>query len=578
MLLAAACRHRRVWFKNRSTLTGCRVTSLRLSWPTPNGDSFRRKALRHAAGQPVMSRFLDKFLANLPGNVPGASLPAASSSLPSTQQGWGPLDLTLDGIVLLDDKGNIRDANARALEFLHNSLPAMTGYDFWDVVPQEIAEQHQNATDEALRSSERYTFVVHQNFENSWVEYTIRRHLEGYIVNLREAGSVQKLQRQLEESKRYNQLIFEANPNAMWVFDLATLRIFAVNQAAVRFYGIARKVFLTLGMDALFPEGEGAELLRSLRRGTEVKNSREGQPEMRLCKQKKVDGKEVLVELAWSQVKWDDQQAVLVSLADISDRHLADSTLKRANAELQQALVVQQGELKNARHDLLTFTQAVSSDLQDSLHVAHGFAARLAEKYSLALDEQGRHYLKRIQASISQLAKLIDDLRTLAQLPLRSGAPEMVDLAPVCHLLIAGLRKRDMDRDVTIEMGNSLMMVGNKGLLTTAMECLLENAWKFTSKKPEAWIKVGLLPGKVPGDLILQVADNGAGFDPVYGGNLFTAFQRLHSAADFPGNGLGLAIIKRVAQIHGGTVWAESPDQNGASFFMALPQAITSAP
>lgn len=389
-------------------------------------------------------------------------------------------------------------------------------------------------------------------------------------VNLREAGATQRLQHLLEDSKRYNQLIFEANPNAMWVFDLATLRIFAVNQASVRFYGIARKVFMTLSMEDLFPQGEGAELLRSLRPG---KENKEVQSEMRLCKQKKMDGKQVLVELAWSHVKWDGEQAVLVSLADISERHLADSTLKQANAELQQALIAQQGELKNARQDLLAFTQAVSSDLQDSLHVADGFAARLAEKYSLALDEPGRHYVSRIQASISQLAKLVDDLRTLAQLPLRSGIPEVIDLAPVCHSLIAGLRKRDPGRDVTIEMDSRLLLVGNKGLLTTAMACLLENAWKFTSKKSEAWIKVGLLPGKAAGELVLLVADNGAGFDPVYGGNLFTAFQRLHSSADFPGNGLGLAIIKRVAQIHGGTVWAESPDQVGASFFMALPQA-----
>lgn len=522
-----------------------------------------------------MSRFLDKFRMNPKGSSPEACQPDASSVLPSTQQGWGFLDMALDGIVLLDDKGNILDANSRALEFLHSSLPVVSGFDFWDVMSQEIAEQHQDATEKALASSERYSFIAHQNFENSWVEYTFRRHSQGYVVNLREAGSTQRLQRLLEDSKRYNQLIFEANPNAMWVFDLTTLRIFAVNQAAVKFYGIARKVFMTLGMEALFPEGEGAELLSSLRPGTDGK---EVQPEMRLCKQNKMDGKQVLVELAWSHVKWDGHQAVLVSLADISDRHLADSSLKRANTELQQTLLAQQDELKNVRHDLLAFTQAVSSDLQDSLHVAHGFAARLAEKYSLALDEQGRHYVRRIQASISQLARLVDDLRTLAQLPLRSGAVEAIDLAPVCQSLIAGLRKRDPTRDVTIEMTGSLLLVGNKSLLTTAMTCLLENAWKFTSKKPEAWIKVGLLPGKVASELVLVVADNGAGFDPVYGGNLFTAFQRLHSSADFPGNGLGLAIIKRVAQIHGGMVWAESTDKVGASFFMALPQTGASVP
>ena len=497
-------------------------------------------------------------------------MPSANDDRSSMLQEVKPLDLSLDAIVMLDDEGRIVDANARALELLHSSLSAVSGFNFWDVVSRDIAEQHRDATDQSLASSARYSFTAHQKFENSWVEYTFRRLAKGFVVNLREAGSTHKLQRLLEESKRYNQLIFEANPNAMWVFDLSTLKIFAVNQAAVKFYGISHTVFMTLGMDALFPEGEGAELLRSLRPG---KDGKEVQSEMRLCKQKKMDGKQVLVELAWSHVKWDDHQAVLVSLADLSDRHLADSSLKRANAELQQVMLAQRSELETVKHDLLAFTQAVSSDLQDSLHVAHGFAARLAEKYSLALDEQGRHYVRRIQASISQLATLVDDLRTLAQLPLRSGAVDAIDLAPVCQSLIAGLRKRDPNRDVTIEMPDNLRLEGNKSLLTTAMTCMLENAWKFTSKKSEAWIKVGLLPGKATGQLILVVADNGAGFDPVYGSNLFTAFQRLHSAAEFTGNGLGLASSKRVAQLHGGTVWAESTGQTGASFFMALPQA-----
>ena len=529
-----------------------------------------------------MSNFLDKC----PSSPSGPSDPSglASQSTPLNRsceislqanpaapsavlQAWHAEDLTLDGIMLLDSQSVIIDANARALEFLRRALPAISGYSLWDVLPQEIATQHEEAAELALGAQERYTFVTHEHFENSWVEYTLRPRAEGCVVNLREAGPAQKYQRLLEESRRYNQLIFEANPNAMWVFDRASRQIFAANQAAVRFYGYGRKDFMALEMQVLFPGEEGVELLASLNA------AKEGQSDMRLCQQKKIDGKIVLVELAWSQVKWNGYQAVLVSLADISDRHLADSALRKSNTELQKTLIAQQAELKTVRHDLLTFTQAVSSDLQDSLHVAHGFAARLAEKYSPVLDDQGTHYVRRIQASISQLAQLVDDLRTLAQLPLRSGIVELVDLAPVCALLIAGLRKREPDRNVTVEMDNKLMLVGNKSLLTTAMSCLLDNAWKFTSKKAEAWIKVGLLPGKAFGELVLEVADNGAGFDSVYAGNLFTAFQRLHSSADFAGNGLGLAIIKRVAQVHGGTAWAQSPDQAGASFFMSLPNA-----
>ena len=512
---------------------------------------------------------------NQPASPPSDS---AQESLPSSscldEQAWDPLRLTHEGILLLDAAGIVTAANARALELLHCTLPALSGHSFWAAIPPEVAAQHQDITEQVLLNSDRHVFIAHQRAQKSSVEYTFRRHLPGYVVNLREAASVQRLQCLLEDSKRYNELIFEANPNAMWVFDLASLRIFAVNQAAVKFYEIPRKVFMTLGMEALFPEGEGAELLHSLRPG---KTNGGALPELRLCKQRKMNGQQILVELAWSPVNWDGHQAVLVSLADISQRHLADSALKRANAELQQALAVQQSELKKTRNDLLAFTQAVSSDLQDSLHVANGFAAVLAEKYSAVLDGPGRHYVRRIQASIYLLAKLVDDLRTLAQLPLQTGAAGMMDLAPVCQSLIANLRKRDPGREVSIEMESRLLLVGNKALLVTAMTCLLENAWKFTSKKTEAWIKIGLLPGQVAGEIVLQVSDNGAGFDTSYSGNLFTAFQRLHSSADFSGNGLGLAIVKRVAELHGGRAWAESSGQTGASFFMALPQGPVSA-
>ncbi|MDQ3058243.1 MAG: ATP-binding protein [Pseudomonadota bacterium] len=482
---------------------------------------------------------------------------------------WGPLDLSCDGIVLLDQNQVATAANAPALEFLCCMLPAVTGRDFWQVVPPEVATQHQIATHQHLASAEHHSFTVHHTLEDRWVEYIFRRHPAGFVVNLRDADAVQRLQHLLDDNKRYNRMIFEANPNAMWVFDRTSRRIFSVNQAAISFYAIPRKVFMSLKMEALFPEGEGAELLNSLKPG---KDGHQAPSELRLCKQRKMNGQEMLVELAWSLVNWDGHQAVLVSLADISQRHLADSALRRANAALEQALQTQQAELKRSRQDLLAFTQAVSSDLQDSLHVAHGFAARLAEKYSPVLDEPGRHYVRRIQASISLLAKLLDDLRTLAQLPLRAGAPEPLDLALVCHKLVAALRKEAPQRNVTIEMEDSLPLVGSRGLLVTVMGCLLENAWKFTSKKAEAWIKVELLQDKSTGEMILRIADNGAGFDASYSGQLFTAFQRLHSSADFPGNGLGLAIVKRAAELQGGRVWAES-DPTGASFFMALPQA-----
>ena len=485
------------------------------------------------------------------------------------------MDLTCDGIVLLDVTQAIVDANALALELLQSTHAAVIGREFWDILPEQIAGQYQDATCQALASAPQYRFVGHQNFADSWLEVTFRRNGQGYVVNLRDVGADQRQQQALLNSERYNQVIFEANPNAMWVFDASSSQIFAANHAAVAFYRMPRTKFVTLGVTALFPDGDASALFDALSASLGSKDVR---PRLSLCPQQKMDGEQALVELAWSLIDWNDQQAVMVSVADVSQRHLADGALRRSNSELEATLAARTVELQSARHDLVAFTQAISTDLQDSLHAANGFALRLGEKYAAVLDEPGRHYVKRIQASIRQLGKLVDDLRTLSQLSHRAGLPEVFDLVPACRDIMTNLQKGDPARVVTVEMPISLRVVGDRNRLVAALGYLLENAWKFTSKKSEAWIRLGVAPAKAAGEVILEVSDNGAGFDSAYSRNLFTAFQRLHSSADFPGNGLGLAIVKRVAELHEGRVWAESGEQAGATFFLALPGALSTDP
>jgi len=155
---------------------------------------------------------------------------------------------------------------------------------------------------------------------------------------------------------------------------------------------------------------------------------------------------------------------VLVSLADVTDRHLADRALRRENAEFEEEVARLQGELKATSRDLAAFTYALSNDLQGPLHAVNGFASMLAEKYSVVLDEAGRHYIDRIQASTRQLAKLVADLRILVQLPKLSGHPEKINLEGVSSVLIDDLHKRDPLRVVTVEMDLSVTLWADRGL------------------------------------------------------------------------------------------------------------------
>jgi light-regulated signal transduction histidine kinase (bacteriophytochrome) len=268
---------------------------------------------------------------------------------------------------------------------------------------------------------------------------------------------------------------------------------------------------------------------------------------------------------------WNEHRAVLVTIADVTDRHLADRELRRENAELEEALQLTRAELDNTNRDLAAFTYALSNDLQGPLHAANGYASILLDKYAAPLEGPGQHYISRIQASTRQLAGLVDDLRCLVQLPQASAAPDTFDIKRICETLIEELRSRDPGRAVTVEVVSGLMLSADRALVTIALRALLDNAWKFTSTRPEGWVRVRLLPGADPEERILQVSDNGTGFDAAYADTLFIAFKRLHSAAAFPGNGLGLAIVKRVADRHGGTAWGETTD-TGATFSMSFPR------
>lgn len=479
---------------------------------------------------------------------------------------WSALDLALDGIVVLDSAGKIEELNAVARRLLNCTKSDVEGRDFWDAVLPDITRQFQPACIAAIKRREPHSFVAHSEFEGDALEFAFRPSPTGCVVNLKDATPVQSLQLLLDESESANQLLFKANPNPMWVCDMAALHVMDVNQAAVDFYGISKGNFLARKLESLFPDGSGATLFTSAR------SAGAGKIALQICSQVKGDGTVVLVELASSRITWQGQEATLVSLADVAARHLSDQTLRSENTNLKQALDSLSDELANARRDVSAFAYALSHDLQTPLHAANGFASMLADKYGPVLDDAGRHYISRIQASTRKMAELVDDLRTLVQLPQLIDPLEMLDVSVLCAPILHDLQIRNPDRMVTFDMQTGSFICANKRMLVIALTCLLENAWKFTGKKPDAWIAVAVIPGETPGERVLQVSDNGAGFDVAYSGKLFLPFQRLHSSADYPGNGLGLVTVKRVTERHGGRVWATTTS-SGASFFMSLPQS-----
>ncbi|MES3000383.1 MAG: PAS domain-containing protein [Pseudomonadota bacterium] len=221
--------------------------------------------------------------------------------------------------------------------------------------------------------------------------------------------------------------------------------------------------------------------------------------------------------------------------------------------------------LRSSNQELEAFSYSVSHDLRAPLGAIGGFSKALTLKLGPQADERARHYLARIQAGVEKMEQLIDALLLIAKVartPLNYGA---VDLGAMAREAVEGLQAQQPRADVEVRIAEGLAVQGDARLLRLVVENLVGNAWKFTSHTPRAVIELGRQD-----DGTFFVRDNGVGFDMAYASKLFGAFQRLHTEAEFPGTGIGLATVRRIVTRHQGRVWAESSPGDGTVFYFTL--------
>ncbi|MBM4328165.1 MAG: PAS domain S-box protein [Deltaproteobacteria bacterium] len=273
-----------------------------------------------------------------------------------------------------------------------------------------------------------------------------------------------------------------------------------------------------------------------------------------------------------------EDQALLQYIADRAAVAIANArlfeTVRRLNAELERRVAERTAQLQLANKELEAFSYSVSHDLRAPLRAIDGFSRLLLERGQDSVDAQARDYLFRVRASTQRMGRLIDDLLQLSRLTRNEMSIGPVDLSAMVREIADELSLANPERDVELTVEDGLHAQGDQRLLRVALENLLANAWKFTSGKPTARIEFGAM--EQDGQVVYCVRDNGAGFDMAYVEKLFGAFQRLHSATDFPGTGIGLAIVQRVIHRHGGRVWAEGVEAQGSAFYFTLPRGAQS--
>lgn len=216
-----------------------------------------------------------------------------------------------------------------------------------------------------------------------------------------------------------------------------------------------------------------------------------------------------------------------------------------------------------------SFSYTVSHDLRAPLRVVEGFARILKEDYGRLLDRIGNDHLDRVMGAAARMNSMIDALLSLAQLSAQPLARQPVNLSQLASYVIEELRRSAPERPVEVKIQPQLVVQGDPTLLRMVLENLLSNAWKYSGKCAQAQILFEARQEK-NGQLIYVVGDNGAGFDMRFADRLFGVFQRLHSASDFQGTGVGLASVRRIVRRHGGDIWAESEVGQGARFYFTL--------
>jgi signal transduction histidine kinase len=252
----------------------------------------------------------------------------------------------------------------------------------------------------------------------------------------------------------------------------------------------------------------------------------------------------------------------------LSQIQIRDEALRQAHSELEGKIQDRTRQLIAANQELEAFSYSVSHDLRNPLDALQGFIYILATEYGDKLDAQGQEHLRSMRLSATRMAELIEDLLNLARVNTTAIHPEKVDLREVAVEVADALARREPHRKIDFVATACEIVTADRRLMRIVLENLLGNAWKYTANQSNARVEFGC--EQRAGRTVFYVRDNGAGFDPRFSDRLFKPFQRLHSTAEFPGSGIGLATVQRIVTRHGGDVWAQGMSGSGASFYFTI--------
>jgi PAS domain S-box-containing protein len=485
-----------------------------------------------------------------------------------------------DAIISLDQAQRIVLFNRGAEIIFGYSAAELVGQPLDLLIPARLADAHRQHIREfaleenAMRTMGKNRVVMGLRKDGSEfpVEANVSKLWQNgrwvFTVFLRDVTERVRAERVLQEKDKMLTLVGTMAKVGGWEFDTRTLKGTWTDEVA-RIHDMDPKAETGAEIGLAFYQGESRERIdAAVKEAIEHGTPYDLELEMITAK-----GNHKWVRTIGQPIEQDGKVVkVMGSFQDITEHKLAAEEIRCLNADLERKVLERTVELQAVNKELEAFSYSVSHDLRAPLRSIDGFSQAVLEDYAHKLDAQGRKYLQRVRAASQRMAELIDDMLTLSRVTRAAMQCAPVDLSALAAAAMEELRQAQPERTVDVVIRPGLVAEGDARLLRVLLMNLLANAWKFTGKRDQARIEFGATRDN--GRPVFFVRDNGVGFDMKYANKLFGAFQRLHGMDEFPGTGVGLATVQRIAHRHGGQAWAEAAVGQGATFYFALRDTI----
>jgi PAS domain S-box-containing protein len=478
------------------------------------------------------------------------------------------LDNMIEGVQIMDFNWKyiyVNDALVKQSRYSHNEL---IGHSIMDLYPGVEKTELFSCLKQCME--ERVPVSMETEFQfpdrsSDWFELNFQPVPDGIFILSTETTRQRDASRLITEQKALAESLLLAAPDGIMGIDEQG-RITMVNQQAEQIFGYSSQEIIGHHISRLIP-GSGQDI---------YENIPEQLPEKALVLKKEMSGirknrERFPVDISLSLLQTGTNKTVIGSFRDITEKKRVEAELQNLTNNLEATVQLRTAQLEAINKELDSFSYSVSHDLRAPLRAIDGYTKILLEEYGPKVDDQGKLMMETVRRNARRMGQLIDDLLAFSRLGKQSLVNTAVNMEQMVYGIVDELKDQQPER-VEFVLHELLAASGDNSMLKQAVSNLVANAVKYSSKKENPRIEIGSYAEN--GSQVYYVRDNGAGFDMLYADKLFGVFQRLHSTKEFEGTGVGLAIVQRIIQRHGGQVWADAREGEGAVFYFSLPKTV----